>query len=45
MIDLTDFASRANIGLGLALIVILLMYLAFGKLDRELKSGSRSKSK
>jgi len=31
MIDLTDFASRANIGLGLALIALMLFLKFFAK--------------
>lgn len=31
MLDLTDFASRVNIGLGLALIALLLVFIFLAK--------------
>lgn len=42
MIDLTDYASRLNIGLGLGLIALLLTLIFFAKFPTK-KSGALRK--
>lgn len=42
-IDFNHLISTAQVTYGLILIVVLLMYIAFGKLDRELKSPKQHK--
>lgn len=38
MIDLTDFATRVNIGVGLALIVLLLFFIFLAKFPTKRSS-------
>ncbi len=38
MIDLTDFATRVNIGVGLALIALLLTFIFFAKFPTKKSS-------
>jgi hypothetical protein len=40
MIDLTDFATRVNIGMGLALIALLLFFIFIAKFPTK-KSSKR----
>lgn len=37
MIDLTEFFKKFQVGYALILIAFFLMFIFFGKLDRELK--------